>query len=87
MEIEEQLLMDIINDFNENPPYRFSITEYKMFEGPEHKNMIYISLLLKEFKYHQQNINIVTSEIKKRIKNILSLDRVILKCDINTEMM
>jgi hypothetical protein len=87
MEIEKQLLMDIINDFNENPPYKFSITEYKLFEGPEYKNMIYISLFLNDFKYQQQNMNVVITEIKKRIKNVLSLDRVILKCNINTEMM
>jgi hypothetical protein len=87
MEIDEQLLLDIINDFNENPPYKFSLTEHKIFEDPEHKKMIYISLFLTEYKFQQQNINIVISEIKKRIKNVLSFDRVILKCDINTDMM
>lgn len=87
MNIDETLLIDIINDFEKNPPYKFSIAEYKMFLGPENKNMIFISLYLKEYSYQQQSLNTVICEIKKRIKNVLSLDRVILKCDINTEMM
>ena len=87
MEIDETLLIDIINDFDNNPPYKFSITEYKMFVGPEDKNMMYISLFMEEYTYQQKSFQTVTDEIKKRIKNVLSLDRVILKCDINTEMM
>ena len=87
MNIEKDLLIDIINDFDNNPPYKFSITEYKMFVGPEDKNMIFISLFMKEYSYQQQSLQTTISEIKKRIKNVLSLDRVILKCDINTDMM
>jgi hypothetical protein len=87
MNIDETLLIDIINDFDDNPPYKFSITEYKMFLGPENKNMIFISLYLNEYSYQQQSLNTVIYEIKKRIKSVLSLNRVILKCDINTEMM
>lgn len=87
MNIEKDLLIDIINDFDNNPPYKFSITEYKMFVGPENKNMIFISLFMEEYSYQQQSLQTIISEIKKRIKNVLSLDRVILKCDINTEMM
>jgi hypothetical protein len=87
MEIDETLLIDIINDFDNNPPYKFSITEYKMFVGPEDKNMMYISLFMEEYTYQQKSFQTVTDEIKKRIKSVLSLDRVILKCDINTEMM
>lgn len=87
MEIDETLLIDIINDFDNNPPYKFSITEYKMFVGPEDKNMMYISLFMEEYSYQQKSFQTVTDEIKKRIKSVLSLDRVILKCDINTEMM
>lgn len=87
MNIEKDLLIDIINDFDNNPPYKFSITEYKMFVGPENKNMIFISLFMEEYSYQQQSLQTIISEMKKRIKNVLSLDRVILKCDINTEMM
>lgn len=87
MNIEKDLLVDIINDFDNNLPYKFSITEYKMFVGPENKNMIFISLFMEEYSYQQQSLQTTISEIKKRIKNVLSLDRVILKCDINTEMM
>lgn len=87
MNIEKDLLIDIINDFNNNPPYKFLITEYKMFVGPENKNMIFISLFMEKYSYQQQSFQTTISEIKKRIKNVLSLDRVILKCDINTEMM
>lgn len=87
MNIEKDLLIDIINDFDNNPPYKFSITEYKMFVGPENKNMIFISLFMEEYSYQQQSLQTIISEMKKRIKNVLSLDRVILKCDINTEIM
>lgn len=85
--IDEIALLDIIHNFEENPLYKFSIEEYKMFVGPENQNMIYIVLFLQEYTYQSQSFQTVISDIKNRLKNLLSLGRVILKFNINTELL
>lgn len=84
--IDEIALLDIIHNFEENPLYKFGIEEYKMFVGPENQNMIYITLFLQEYTYQSQSFQTVIVDIKNRLKNLLSLGRVILKCNINTEL-
>ncbi len=84
--IDEISLLDIIHNFEESPLYKFAIEEYKMFVGPENENMIYIVLLLQEYTHQPHSLQTVISDIKNRLKNLLSLGRVILKCNINTEL-
>lgn len=83
--IDEIALLDIIHNFEENPLYKFGIEEYKIFVGPENQNMIYIVLFLQEYTYQSQSFQTVIADIKNRLKNLLSLGRVILKCNINVE--
>lgn len=80
-----ETLLQVINDFEENPNYKFSIKQHKSFIGPENKEMIYIVLQLEEYSYSSENLNSKLFEIKKRIQNILSFDRVILNCDLKTD--
>jgi hypothetical protein len=84
--INEETLLQVINDFEEHPNYKFSIKEYKSFIGPENKEMIYIILQLEEYSYSTENFNSKLFEIKKRIKNILSFDRVIINCDLKSDL-
>lgn len=79
-------ILEIIHNFEENPLYKFGIEEYKLFVGPENQNMLYIVILLQEYTHQPQSINTVLTDIKYRLKNLLSLGRVILKCNINTEL-
>lgn len=79
-------ILEIIHNFEENPLYKFGIEEYKLFVGPENQNMLYIVILLQEYTHQPQSINTVLADIKYRLKNLLSLGRVILKCNINTEL-
>jgi len=84
--IDEMSILEIIHNFEENPLYKFGIEEYKLFVGPENQNMLYIVILLQEYTHQPQSINTVLADIKYRLKNLLSLGRVILKCNINTEL-
>ena len=83
--IDEEVLLQVINDFEENPNYKFSIKKCEPFIGPEDKEMIYIVLQLEEYSYSTENFNSKLNEIKKRIKNILSFDRVIVNYDLKVE--
>lgn len=84
--IDEITLLNIIHNFEENPLYKFGIEEFKMFVGPENQNMMYIVLFLQEYTHQSQSFQTVISDIKNRLKNLLSLGRVILKCNINQEL-
>ena len=84
--IDEEVVLQVVNDFEDNPNYKFSIQNYHSFTGPENKKMLYIVLKLEFYSYSTENFNSKLFEIKKRIKNILSFDRVILNCNLNTEM-
>ena len=83
--IDEELLLQVINDFEEIPNYKFSIKKCEPFVGPENKQMIYIILQLEEYSYSTESFNSKLFEIKKRIKNILSFDRVIVNYDLKVE--
>lgn len=83
--IKEDILLGVINDFELNPTINFSIKEYKSFLGPENKEMIYIDLMLEHYTFSSENIHSKIEEIKKRIKNILSFDRVIIRFSLNTD--
>jgi hypothetical protein len=84
--VDKITLLDIIHNFEQNPFYKFGLEEYNIFVGPENQNMIYIVLTLQEYTYNSQSLQTVITDIKSRIKNLLSLGRVILKCNINTEL-
>lgn len=79
-------ILEIIHNFEETPLYKFGIEEYKLFVGPENQNMLYIVILLQEYTHQPQSVQTVITDIKHRLKNLLSLGRVILKCNINTEL-
>ena len=83
--ITNTLMLDIIHDFQENPKYKFSIVELNEFEDMNQKCM-WLSLKLEDWRYQEgMNLQIVKSDIKKRISNLLGLDRLILYFDINFE--
>ena len=83
--LDEKTLLDIINDFEDAPHYKFSISEYKIFTTPEKEETIFIVLLLEEYSYDSESFQTLIDEIKKRIKNILSFDRVIMSCNLKTQ--
>lgn len=85
--IDEETLLEVINNFEDKPNYKFSIKKFESFIGPENKEMIYIVLLLEEYSYSTENFNSKLNEIKKRIQNILSFNRVIINYDIKSEFL
>lgn len=84
--IDEASILDIIHNFEETPLYKFGIEEFKFFVGPENQNMLYIVLFLQEYTFQQHSFQTIIADIKNRLKNLLSLGRVILNCNINTEL-
>lgn len=81
--ITDTLMLDIIHDFQEQPNYKFSILELKEFKDKD-QNCMWLSLKLEEWKYVEGvNLQIIKSDIKKRISNLLGLDRLILFFNIN----
>lgn len=83
--ITNTLMLDIIHDFQENPNYKFSIIQLSEFQDKNLKCM-WLSLKLEEWKYQEGvNVHIVKSDIKKRISNLLGLDRLILFLNINVD--
>jgi hypothetical protein len=83
--IDEQILLDIVNDFEENPKHKFSIKEFKHFTGPKNEETLFVTLMLEEMSYDKITFHITLSKIKRRLLNLLSLNRVILNCDLKTE--
>ena len=78
-------MLDIIHDFQETPKYKFSIIELNKFEDMNQKCM-WLSLKLEGWEYQEgMNLQIVKQEIKKRISNLLGLDRLILYFNINID--
>ena len=78
-------MLDIIHDFQETPKYKFSIIELNEFEYMNQKCM-WLSLKLECWEYQEgMNLQIVKQEIKKRISNLLGLDRLILYFNINID--
>jgi len=83
--ITNTLMLDIIHDFQENQKYKFSIVELNEFEDQEKKCM-WLSLKLEEWNYQEgMNLQILKEDIKKRISNLLGLDRLILYFNINID--
>lgn len=83
--ITDTLMLDIIHDFQENPKYKFSIVELNEFEDMNQKYM-WLSLKLEGWEYQEgMNLQIVKQDIKKRISNLLGLDRLILYFNINID--
>ena len=78
-------MLDIIHDFQENQNYRFSIVELNEFEDMKQKCM-WLSLKLEDWRYQEgMNLQILKEDIKKRISNLMGLDRLILYFDINID--
>ena len=83
--ITDTLMLDIIHDFQENPKYKFSIVELNEFEAMNQKCM-WLSLKLEGWEYQEgMNLQIVKEQIKKRISNLLGLDRLILYFNVNID--
>ena len=83
--ITNTLMLDIIHDFQETPKYKFSIVELNEFEDMNQKCM-WLSLKLEGWEYQEgMNLQILKEQIKKRISNLLGLDRLILYFDINID--
>ena len=83
--ITNTLMLDIIHDFQENQNYRFSIVELNEFEDMNQKCM-WLSLKLEDWRYKEgMNLQILKEDIKKRISNLMGLDRLILYFDINID--
>ena len=83
--ITNTLMLDIIHDFQENQNYRFSIVELNEFEDMNQKCM-WLYLKLEDWRYQEgMNLQILKEDIKKRISNLMGLDRLILYFDINID--
>lgn len=76
--IDEKILLDIVHDFSGSENYEFSIIEFKEFEDRNEK-ILWLNLKLEKFRFVEgKNLQIIKSDIKKRMSNLLGLDRVIL---------
>lgn len=84
--IDETSILQIIHNFEENPLYKFGLKEFKFFVGPENQNMLYIVLFLQEYRFQHKSFQTIISDIKSRLLKLLNMDRIILNCDIDTEL-
>ena len=76
--LDEKLLMDIVHDFDYNQNYKFTLVNYKNFLNIN-ENTLWLELKLEFLEYNERkNLQIIKSDIKKRLSNLLGLDRVIL---------
>jgi hypothetical protein len=82
--IDEEILSDIINDFTEEPKYKFLIKDFKYFMGPENQETLFVTLIVKEKITDIVTYHLTLSQIKRRLLNLLSLNRVLLYCDLES---
>lgn len=82
--IDEEILSDIINDFTDKPKYKFSIKDFKYFMGPENQETLFVTLIVEEKITDIVTYHLTLSQIKRRLLNLLSLNRVLLYCDLES---
>ncbi len=83
--IDEEIIYEIINDFTNKPKHKFLIKDFKYFVGPENQETLFLTLQVEDkiidIKEHHSNL----SKIKRRFLNLLSLNRVLLYCDLKSD--
>lgn len=80
--LDKNTISEIIHDFTEQD-YFFDIINYKEIES-EDKKILWLELRIEKWSYQEgKNLNIIKEDIKKRMSNLLGLDRVIIYFNLN----